>query len=215
MPRERQLDPDEELELEPADDISATTGESEDEWTTMKLDDFDLAVEDWLVSCASRLTMSLLRHVDMMRRCNTYGRVAHNMTKELSLASEHGLILTVSVILARQCDFTQGDMTTFDHRLLAAQEEYESKNKKNKKRREVEEVKVDVSGWGGDEEDGEGEGAPSLFCARCYSLTHYGRVKNETAETRLPEFDIGKKIGAKINLRRFRRSGASSIPCLC
>eukprot|EP00873_Tetraselmis_striata_P015974 jgi/Tetstr1/436238/TSEL_025082.t1 len=127
---------DESEVMSPNDEPAAAAEDSEEEWTTMKLDDFDLAVEDWL-------------------------------------------------------------------------EEYESKSGKKKKRsKEVEEVKVDVSGWGGQDEEGEGGGGapPPLFCARCYSLTHYGRVKSEAAESRLPDFDIGKKIGAKINLRRFRRS---------
>lgn len=65
---------------------------------------------------------------------------------------------------------------------------------------------MDVSGWGGDEDD-EDSSSPPLFCARCYSLTHYGKVKSTVAESQLPEFDIGKKVGQKIRLRHFRRSG--------
>jgi len=65
---------------------------------------------------------------------------------------------------------------------------------------------VDVSDWGEDDTDGDLAGSPPLLCSRCYSLTHYGKVKSLVAEGRLPDFDISKKVGQKINLRRFRRS---------
>ena len=82
------------------------------------------------------------------------------------------------------------------------QDEYEKKKGSKSSRKEE---KVDVTDWG-DGDDAEAS-APPLFCARCFSLTNYGRVKNEVAESRLPDFDIGKKVGQKIRLRRFRRSG--------
>ena len=43
------------------------------------------------------------------------------------------------------------------------------------------------------------------LCARCYSLTHYGRVKSEAAEASLPEFDVGAVVGRKLALTKFRR----------
>ena len=87
------------------------------------------------------------------------------------------------------------------------QDEYEKKKGGKSSRKEE---KVDVTGWG-DGDDDEAS-SPPLFCARCFSLTNYGRVKNEVAESRLPDFDIGKKVGQKIRLRRFRRSGLHPWP---
>ena len=45
-----------------------------------------------------------------------------------------------------------------------------------------------------------------VLCARCFSLTHYGRVKSEEAEGALPGFDFGRAIGSRIALQKFRRS---------
>uniref|UniRef100_A0A383WDX7 Uncharacterized protein n=1 Tax=Tetradesmus obliquus TaxID=3088 RepID=A0A383WDX7_TETOB len=53
---------------------------------------------------------------------------------------------------------------------------------------------------------GEDEEGVSLKCARCYSLVHYGKVKSQTAEGLLPEFDLGKKVGRKIALQKDRQA---------
>ncbi|CAL8464068.1 g3603 [Coccomyxa elongata] len=45
-----------------------------------------------------------------------------------------------------------------------------------------------------------------ILCARCYSLSHYGQVKNARAEADLPQFDLGQKVGRKIGLQRSRRA---------
>ena len=45
-----------------------------------------------------------------------------------------------------------------------------------------------------------------VLCARCYSLTHYGKVKSAAAESSLPGFDFGRIIGGRIALQKFRRS---------
>lgn len=47
--------------------------------------------------------------------------------------------------------------------------------------------------------------ALEVSCMRCYSLTHYGKVKSQMAEGQLPEFDLGKKVGRKIALQKDRR----------
>lgn len=44
-----------------------------------------------------------------------------------------------------------------------------------------------------------------VLCARCYSLRHYGKVKNAEAEERLPGFDFAKLVGQRIALQKFRR----------
>ncbi|MEW5302007.1 MAG: hypothetical protein WDW36_004821 [Sanguina aurantia] len=57
---------------------------------------------------------------------------------------------------------------------------------------------------------GDGEAAqaelPAVLCQRCYSLTHTGKIKNEAAESMLPEFDLAKKVGRKIALQKDRRA---------
>jgi hypothetical protein len=45
-----------------------------------------------------------------------------------------------------------------------------------------------------------------LLCARCFSLTHYGRVRSALAEAAMPEFDLARKVGRKIALQRDRRA---------
>jgi hypothetical protein len=45
-----------------------------------------------------------------------------------------------------------------------------------------------------------------LLCARCYSLTHYGRVRSALAEAAMPAFDLARKVGRKIALQRDRRA---------
>ena len=47
--------------------------------------------------------------------------------------------------------------------------------------------------------------APAPVCARCFSLTHYGRVKSEPAEAALPGFDLARRVGAPLGRSRFRR----------
>jgi len=47
--------------------------------------------------------------------------------------------------------------------------------------------------------------APMPVCARCFSLTHYGRVKSEPAEAALPGFDLARRVGAPLGRSRFRR----------
>ncbi|GAX86611.1 hypothetical protein CEUSTIGMA_g14019.t1 [Chlamydomonas eustigma] len=47
---------------------------------------------------------------------------------------------------------------------------------------------------------------PDVICQRCYSLKHQGKVKAETAEGQLPDFDLGKKVGRKIFLQKDRRA---------
>lgn len=46
----------------------------------------------------------------------------------------------------------------------------------------------------------------SILCARCYSLQHYGKVKNQDAEASMPGFDFEKAVGRQIALQKFRRS---------
>lgn len=55
-----------------------------------------------------------------------------------------------------------------------------------------------------------GDGTVDVSCMRCYSLTHYGKVKSALAEGVLPAFDLGKKVGRKIALQKDRRCG---MPC--
>ncbi|CAL5226853.1 g9719 [Coccomyxa viridis] len=45
-----------------------------------------------------------------------------------------------------------------------------------------------------------------ILCARCYSLSHYGRIKSQRAEAALPQFDLGRKVGRKIGLQKLRRA---------
>jgi uncharacterized membrane protein YgcG len=47
--------------------------------------------------------------------------------------------------------------------------------------------------------------APAPVCARCFSLTHYGRVKSEAAEAALPGFDLARRVGSALGRARFRR----------
>ncbi|KAK9814077.1 hypothetical protein WJX72_000361 [[Myrmecia] bisecta] len=72
-----------------------------------------------------------------------------------------------------------------------------------------------VEGWLGEggrrpplqlEEVKEDDSMPGVLCARCYSLKHYGQIKSQKAETLLPEFDLGKRVGRKIQLQRSRRA---------
>jgi len=51
-----------------------------------------------------------------------------------------------------------------------------------------------------------GDDAPDVQCMRCFSLSHYGRIKSAAAELALPEFDLGKKVGRKIALQKDRRA---------
>ena len=44
-----------------------------------------------------------------------------------------------------------------------------------------------------------------ILCTRCYSLRHYGRIKNVEAEESLPAFDFERLIGRRISLQKFRR----------
>ena len=48
--------------------------------------------------------------------------------------------------------------------------------------------------------------AETVTCARCYSLRHYGVVKNEAAEILMPSFDFKRVIGARLD--RLGPSGA-------
>lgn len=60
----------------------------------------------------------------------------------------------------------------------------------------------DVRMYAGDEADDE----VHVLCARCYSLRHYGRVKNAEVEEDIDkEFDFERKVGRKIALQKFRR----------
>ncbi|XP_078432052.1 P-loop containing nucleoside triphosphate hydrolases superfamily protein [Wolffia australiana] len=43
-----------------------------------------------------------------------------------------------------------------------------------------------------------GRDSKPLVCARCHSLRHYGRVKNNKAENLLPDFDFDRMVGPKI-----------------
>lgn len=45
-----------------------------------------------------------------------------------------------------------------------------------------------------------------LLCTRCYSLTHYGGVKSAAAESHMPAFDLGRKVGNKIAKTPHRRA---------
>ncbi|CAD7696687.1 unnamed protein product [Ostreobium quekettii] len=45
-----------------------------------------------------------------------------------------------------------------------------------------------------------------VLCTRCYSLINYGKVKSEAGEAQLPEFDLGKRVGRKIQLQKGRRA---------
>ena len=45
-----------------------------------------------------------------------------------------------------------------------------------------------------------------MTCARCYSLRHYGVVKNEAAEILMPSFDFKRVIGSRLD--RLGPSGA-------
>ncbi|KAG2441115.1 hypothetical protein HXX76_003967 [Chlamydomonas incerta] len=47
---------------------------------------------------------------------------------------------------------------------------------------------------------------PDVLCQRCFSLKHSGKVKVQAAETALPDFDLGKKVGRKIHLQKDRRA---------
>lgn len=51
----------------------------------------------------------------------------------------------------------------------------------------------------------EAAGIP-ILCTRCYSLTHYGGVKSAAAETQMPAFDLGRKVGNKIAKTPHRRA---------
>lgn len=54
-----------------------------------------------------------------------------------------------------------------------------------------------------DSEDAE---QPSILCARCYSLRHYGHIISQQSERALPSFDLTKKVGKKIKLQKYRRA---------
>lgn len=47
---------------------------------------------------------------------------------------------------------------------------------------------------------------PDVLCQRCFSLKHSGKIKVSSAESALPDFDLGKKVGRKIFLQKDRRS---------
>jgi ribosome biogenesis GTPase A len=53
---------------------------------------------------------------------------------------------------------------------------------------------------------GKRRAAETVTCARCYSLRHYGVVKNEAAEILMPSFDFKRVIGARLD--RLGPSGA-------
>jgi hypothetical protein len=60
----------------------------------------------------------------------------------------------------------------------------------------------------GSQQQSQSSSAPplDLLCARCFSLTHYGRVRSALAEAAMPEFDLARKVGRKIALQRDRRA---------
>lgn len=48
---------------------------------------------------------------------------------------------------------------------------------------------------------------PLVFCARCFSIRNYGRVKNPDAEDRLPSFDVASKLCSRIgNIKGIRQT---------
>ncbi|KAL3133955.1 hypothetical protein ABBQ32_008402 [Trebouxia sp. C0010 RCD-2024] len=47
---------------------------------------------------------------------------------------------------------------------------------------------------------------PSILCARCYSLRHYGHIISQQSEAALPGFDLTRKVGRKIKLQKYRRA---------
>ena len=53
---------------------------------------------------------------------------------------------------------------------------------------------------------GKRRAAETVTCARCYSLRHYGVVKNEAAEILMPSFDFKRVIGSRLD--RLGPSGA-------
>ncbi|KAL6785331.1 hypothetical protein ACKKBG_A03405 [Auxenochlorella protothecoides x Auxenochlorella symbiontica] len=61
---------------------------------------------------------------------------------------------------------------------------------------------LEIRQYGEQEEESE---EAAIRCARCHSLQHNGRVKNEEAEAILPSFDFGKQVGRKIALTKFRK----------
>ncbi|CAK9857583.1 unnamed protein product [Sphagnum jensenii] len=83
-------------------------------------------------------------------------------------------------------------------KMPAALEKLSNEEEEEEGRRNFEEAESDIK----DEEDEE----KLVVCARCHALRNYGKVKDETLENLLPDFDFERVVGVRLKKAYGRRA---------